>query len=59
MSVPEDGRRTAIGAPDWTEHGAFRHSFLYLFDDEDAHHLQQAGVILARAAIAGDLPSDN
>ena len=43
---------------DLTEDGAFRHSFLYLFDEEDAHRLQQAGVILAQAAIAGD-PEDD
>jgi hypothetical protein len=58
MSGPEDERRHALSARDWTEDGAFRHSFLYLFDDEDAHRLQQAGVILARAAIAGD-PEDD
>jgi hypothetical protein len=58
MSGPEDERRNAMSTPDWTEDGAFRHSFLYLFDEEDAHSLQQAGVILARAAIAGD-PEDD
>jgi hypothetical protein len=58
MSGPEDERRHALSARDWTEDGAFRHSFLYLFDEEDAHHLKQAGVILARAAIAGD-PEDD
>ena len=58
MSGAEDERRHALSARDWTEDGAFRHSFLYLFDEEDAHRLQQAGVILARAAIAGD-PEDD
>ncbi|HSL81470.1 MAG TPA: hypothetical protein VLF66_01760 [Thermoanaerobaculia bacterium] len=58
MSGPEDGRRNVLSAADWTEDGAFRHSFLYLFDEEDAHRLQKAGVILARAAIAGD-PEDD
>ena len=58
MSVPADGRRNVLGARDWTEDGAFRHAFLYLFDEEDAHRLQQAGVILAQAAIAGD-PEDD
>jgi hypothetical protein len=58
MSGAEDERRHALTARDWTEDGAFRSAFLYLFDDEDAHLLQQAGVILARAAIAGD-PEDD
>lgn len=39
---------------DPTDDGAFRYSFLALFDEEDAHHLQQAGVILTQAALAGD-----
>lgn len=39
---------------DPTDDGAFRHAFLALFDEEDAHHLQQAGVILSQAVIAGD-----
>ncbi|HSL83232.1 MAG TPA: hypothetical protein VLF66_10675 [Thermoanaerobaculia bacterium] len=57
MSGREDGQRD-VTARDWTEDGAYRHAFLYLFDDEDAHRLQQAGVILARAALAGD-PEDD
>jgi hypothetical protein len=58
MSGAQDGRHNVLSAADWTEDGAFRHAFLFLFDDEDAHRLQQAGVILARAAIAGD-PEDD
>jgi hypothetical protein len=58
MSGAEDERRHALSARDWTDDGAFRSAFLYLFDEEDAYRLQQAGVILARAAIAGD-PEDD